>query len=160
MLTAKRLRKLLEYNPTAGVFHWRASVGKASRGSVAGAVNPRDMHRQIRVDGQLYQAGRLAWLDMTGKWPKHIIACVNRDRSDIRWANLREITNSQKRAFSSTKTKFGAQGVWITKSGKYVAEIKVARQKMYLGSFGTLQEARAAYAKAAKEAFGTFASTQ
>jgi hypothetical protein len=67
---------------------------------------------------------------------------------------LREITNSQKRAFSSTKTKFGAKGVWITKSGNYVAEIKVARQKIYLGSFGTLQEARAAYAKLPKKHSG------
>jgi hypothetical protein len=49
------------------------------------------------------------------------------------------------------------KGVWITKHGKYVAEIRIAGQKKYLGSFDTLQEANAAYARAAKDAFGVFA---
>src|SRR5262245_1119206 len=100
MLTARRLRKLIVYTPTTGVFRWKVSVGPARRGSVAGAVRLRDRGRQIRIGGRLYEAGRLAWLYMTGKWPKHLIIHVNENRSDLRWVNLREITISQKRAFS------------------------------------------------------------
>jgi hypothetical protein len=49
------------------------------------------------------------------------------------------------------------RGVWITKSGKYVARIKVAGKKKYLGLFDTIEKASVAYARAAKDAFGQFA---
>ena len=49
------------------------------------------------------------------------------------------------------------RGVWKTRHGKYVAEIRVKREKKYLGQFDTLEEASAAYAKAARTAFRSFA---
>jgi hypothetical protein len=55
-LTAARLRELLDYDPATGVFTWRS---------------PRPSRYQlISVDGWTYQASRLAWLWMTGSWPK------------------------------------------------------------------------------------------
>ena len=60
------------------------------------------------------------------------------------------------RAFAPARSKLGVKGVWI-RHGKYVAEIRIARQKKYLGCFDTLEEANTAYAKAAKDAFGLFA---
>ncbi|MGA7082094.1 MAG: hypothetical protein WB005_02820 [Pseudolabrys sp.] len=51
----------------------------------------------------------------------------------------------------------GGPFVWITKSGKYVARIKVAGKKKYLGSFDTIEKASVAYTKAAKDTFGQFA---
>jgi hypothetical protein len=51
----------------------------------------------------------------------------------------------------------GVKGVWVTRYGKYAAEIRGAGQKTYLDCFATLEEANAAYAKAAKKAFGSFA---
>jgi len=52
------------------------------------------------------------------------------------------------------------RGVWITKSGKYVASISVGGKKRYLGVFATIEEASAAYARAAKKAFGAFATAR
>jgi hypothetical protein len=60
-------------------------------------------------------------------------------------------------ATSRTRNKLGVRGVWITKSGKYVARIKVAGKKKYLGLFDTIEKASAAYTRAAKDAFGQFA---
>jgi hypothetical protein len=156
MLTADQVREMLSYNPRTGIFHWKVSAGRAKTGKSAGGSDPRGRHR-VRIDGQLYPATRLAWLYVTGRWPKHEITCINGDRSDIRWINLRETTSSQRRAFTPARSKLGVKGVWITKHGKYVAEIRIAGQKKYLGSFDTLQEANAAYARAAKDAFGVFA---
>jgi hypothetical protein len=39
----------------------------------------------IWVDGKIYRATRLAWLYMTGKWPKLEIGYINRKTSDTRW---------------------------------------------------------------------------
>ena len=103
--------------------------------------------------------GRLAWLYVTGKWPVPEINYINGDRTDIRWANLREATRSQNRASSRSKNKLGARGISLSKSGRYVAQIKFMGKLRYLGSFNTVREAKAAYKKAAKRHFGEFAAT-
>ena len=158
MLTASRLRKLLIYDARTGVFRWNyARRGGRKKGNIAGTVHPRTKRRLIRVDGHLYQAGRLAWLYMKGTWPNQLVNCVNGDPSDIRWANLRQITLAQRQASRPAKNKLGVKGVWKTGHGKYAAEIRVDREKRYLGQFDTLEEASAAYAKAAKTAFRSFA---
>src|SRR5689334_200801 len=56
--------------------------GRVRRGDVAGGLH-HSKRRQIRIDGQLYQAARLASLYMTGEWPKHQISYVNGNRSDL-----------------------------------------------------------------------------
>ena len=93
MLTAAQLHELLNYNPRTGAFHWKMSAGRAKCGKLAGGSDNTGF-RYIRIAGRLYSASRLAWLYVTGKWPKHIIICNNGDRSDLRWTNLRETTFS------------------------------------------------------------------
>jgi hypothetical protein len=90
MLTARRLRKVLSYNPATGKFRWRVTISsRAVAGSIAGTRGRRG-HHQIRIDGKLYQASRLAWLYTTGRWPKLEINFSNGNTSDTRWANLRK----------------------------------------------------------------------
>ena len=97
---------------------------------------------------------------MKGTWPNHLINYVNGDPTDIRWSNLRQITFAQRQALRPAKNKLGVKGVWKTGHGKYVAEIRLKREKRYLGQFDTLEEASAAYAKAARTAFKCFARAQ
>jgi hypothetical protein len=155
-LSANRLRKLLNYDPATGVFRWRVRKGP-NVGTVAGSIHPPRGYRQICIDGKIYRTNRLAWLYMTGKWPKLEIGYINHKTSDNRWANLRAMTPSQRRAASRSHNKLGVRGVWITKSGEYAASIKVAGRKKYLGLFDTIEKASVAYTRAAKDAFGRFA---
>jgi len=98
MLTAKRLRKILSYAPTTGIFRWQVSAGsRAPVGAIAGTKNGRGYH-QIRIGGRPYSASRLAWLYMTDKWPNSEISYINGKPSDTRWANLREATSLQNRS--------------------------------------------------------------
>ena len=127
-LSATQLRKLLKYDPATGVFRWRVHRGRNNVGTVAGTHPPKG-YRQIRIDGKIYRAHRLAWLYMTGKWPKLEIGYINHKTSDARWANLRAMTPSQRGAATRMRNKLGVRGVWMTKSGKYVARIKVAGKK-------------------------------
>ena len=157
-LSANRLRKLLSYAPATGVFRWRVHRGgHKTVDQVAGGIHRSKGYHQICIDGKLYRANRLAWLYMTGKWPKLEIGYINRNISDTRWANLRAMTPSQRGATTRRRNKLGVRGVWITKSGKYVARIKVAGKKKYLGLFDTIEKASVAYTRAAKDAFGQFA---
>ena len=131
-------------------------MGGGYSGAVAGCIRRSKGYRVICVDGKLYQANRLAWLYMTGKWPKLEINCINRNTSDTRWANLRQMTPSQRSAYAHRNNKLGARGVSLRR-GKFIAIIKVEGEKKYLGAFDTVKEASAAYARAAKDAFGQFA---
>ena len=61
-LTQARLKELLDYQPDTGKFTWKINrTGFAKAGSYAGA-NKTGGYRQIRVDGTMYAAHRLAWL--------------------------------------------------------------------------------------------------
>ena len=111
MLTAHRLRKLLRYYPTTGKFRWKVTTSsRAIAGGVAGTRGRRG-HYQIRIDGNPYQASRLAWLYMSGKWPKLEINFINRNTSDTRWANLREMTPSQVRTNARGRSKLRVRSV-------------------------------------------------
>jgi HNH endonuclease len=140
MLTADRLRKLLTYNARTGVFRWKDARGARRKGDIAGNEHSRTTRRVIGVDGHLYQAGRLAWLYKKGTWPNHLINCVNGDPSDIRWANLRQITLAQRQASKPAKNKLGVKGVWKTGHGRYAAEIRVDRERDTLGSSTRLKK--------------------
>jgi hypothetical protein len=95
MLTAKRLRKVLSYAPTTGIFRWKVSASsRAPVGAIAGAKNGRGYH-QIRISGRPYSASRLV---ITGKWPNSEISYINGKPSDTRWANLQEAPSSQNRS--------------------------------------------------------------
>ena len=79
MLTATRLRKVLSYAPTTGIFRWKVSAStRAPVGTIAGTKNGRG-YRQIRIDGRPYSASRLAWLYMTGNL-REATSSPNRNR--------------------------------------------------------------------------------
>ncbi|PNE10603.1 MAG: HNH endonuclease [Beijerinckiaceae bacterium] len=99
MITAERLRELLHYEPQTGEFTRRVAMSGrgASVGDIAGKVTKKG-YREISVGGSRHKAHRLAWLYMTGEWPKDQIDHVNLNKGDNRWCNLREADNSKNRA--------------------------------------------------------------
>jgi len=93
----------------------------------------------------MYQAHRLAWLYIYGKFPEHYIDHINGNKSYNRISNLREATasennrNSILRKDSTSKVK----GVhWCNRQMKWVASIKVDNKSIYLGSFSDLEKAK------------------
>jgi HNH endonuclease/AP2 domain len=156
-LTAAYLREILHYNPDTEIWTWRVLKGTAQAGDVAGSINKRG-YTNIQIVGRLYQAHRLAFLYMTGKWPSDQIDHVNIKPSDNRWSNLREATNSQNQANKhapSTNTS-GYKGVsWHRGDKKWQA--RIGRNRCHLGYFNTAEVAAAAYEQAAKVLHGEFA---
>ena len=97
---------------------------------------------------------------MTGAWPKDQIDHVNGDRSDNRFCNLREATNSQNQAnrrCEATSTS-GVKGVsWDRRCRRWQAQISINGKPKHLGGFTSKEEAARAYAAAAIALRGEFA---
>ena len=152
-LTAEQLRSILHYDPATGIFTWK--VGCSSRvkvGYIAGSLDG-DGYLRIRLQSRKYQAHRLAWLYVYGVWPKDQLDHINRNRSDNRISNLREVShkqNHQNRSKPSNNTS-GHPGVsWDKRDSKWRAQITHNQKKIHLGSFTTLEEAIAARKAAEK----------
>lgn len=159
MLTAERVREVLDYDPETGVFTWRQPQGRAQKGSVAGAEHNRGYWR-VSVFGKYYLSHRLAWLYVHGEWPSPEIDHINGDPRDNRLANLRLATRSQNLANKkrSSKNTSGFKGVdRVVSRGKWRARIKVDGTDLHLGLFSARADAVAARAAAEAKYFGEFA---
>lgn len=152
MLTAERLKSLLSYCPDTGVFSWKANRrGGCKAGDVAGVVYPNG-YRFIKLDQRRYSAHRLAWLYMTGHWPKDCVDHINRGRDDNRFCNLREATQAENHMNSS------ASGVkYYARQDRWKAYIGHKGRQIYLGMFSTREEARAVRRDAELKYHGEFA---
>jgi hypothetical protein len=164
-LTQERLKELLDYDPETGIFTWRVDRGyKAKAGTIAGYESKGywmiGVDRIDKSKDSPYQAGRLAFLWMTGTFPN--ADCDHADGNPLnnKWTNLREASRSQnqrnKRVQSNNVT--GLKGVSLHRGTKWVARIKVdGEKKPYLGIFDCPAAAHFAYIVAADEHFGEFA---
>lgn len=152
-LTAEELRELLHYDKETGIFTRKVSTAHNVKvGDVAGSLGGAG-YLNIMVCSRKYQAHRLAWLHHFGEWPKLTIDHINRDRSDNRIVNLREVTNKQNgqnRSKSSNNTS-GHPGVyWNKQNSKWRATITHNQKYIHLGYFSILEDAVAARKAAEK----------
>lgn len=160
-ITAERVRELLHFDPDTGEFRWLVAVNnnRVHAGTVAGHAS-RAGYCQIRIDGRLYYAHRLAWLWMTGDWPRGQIDHINCNRADNRWCNLRMATKAQNaiNAHIRANNTSGFKGVsWHAQCRKWVANINVNGEHHYLGEYDTRERAFIAYMFAAWKYHGAFA---
>lgn len=159
-LTYERLREVLSYNKRSGLFRWKKTRSTRVRvGDVAGSFTA-DGYIQIRFDGRLYLAHRLAVFYVTGRWPKDTVDHGDRDHANNKWSNIREASYSQNSGNMAKRPNntSGYKGVFLDKRRKrYFAQIMVNRRSIHLGSFDAPQEAAMAYEAAAIKYFGEFA---
>lgn len=166
-LSADRLRELLNYNPKTGVFTWRTGANSDGRKNPytsrrrAGSLRPSG-YRAVRVDYELYQEHRLAWLYVHGVWPSQHIDHKNRDTSDNRISNLREASRGQNLANMATHkdNSSGFKGVAFHKRLGWFARICVNRKHHFLGYHPTPEAAHAAYVAASERLRGQFSRSK
>jgi len=104
-------------------------------------------------------AHRLAWLYVTGSFPKHQIDHINMVKSDNSFLNLREATRSEnganRKKYSNNTS--GYKGVSRnTPNGRWKARIRKNGAGIHLGLFDTAKEAHIAYCSAAKNIHGEY----
>lgn len=152
MLTYERAKEALSYDPETGEFRWAAKIArKVVVGKIAG-TNGGHGYRQIRVDGRIYKAHRIAWLLTTGRWPADEVDHINGVRTDNRIANLREATSGQNKQNLAKRgdNTSGFPGVAYHRNG-WQAQLNVNGKYRYIGRYDTPEQAAAAYAKAKAE---------
>jgi HNH endonuclease/AP2 domain len=158
-LTFEYLRSILDYDPETGIFTNRITRNPNSpAGAIAGGVCFNG-YRKIYIKGKAYYEHRLAFLYMTGEWPSNQVDHVNNDRADNKWCNLREASQSENNANGLPRVgRIEPRGVYFEASRqKWMAQIVVNRQTIYLGRYDTAEAAQGAYLNAANNVYGEFA---
>jgi hypothetical protein len=155
-LTQARLKELLRYDAQSGLFAWKvkrpSAGGFVSPGDIAGYKNPVTGYTQIRIDGEIFQAHRLAFLYVTGAFPKHVTDHRDTNRANNRWDNIRDVTqsvNMQNKKIAQRNSSHGFLGIYLRKpSNVWVARVHTDGKSVWVGSFSTPEEAHAAYVAA------------
>jgi hypothetical protein len=155
-LTRAWLRELLTYNPVTGWFVRRIPRSGHSVGERAGSLN-QNGYRAIQIDGRIYLEHRLAWFYVYGYWPGLQIDHRNRITDDNRLCNLRAATRTQNTVNSSVRctNRLGVKGVSL-RCGHYVARLNRGNHMTHVGTFDTIEEAKAAHDARHRELYGKF----
>ena len=153
-LTRARLQELLKYNQRTGEFTWLQDRPHRSAGSLAGCFDTSTGYTRIGVDGALYLAHRLAFLYVTGRYPRNETDHKNGDRVDNRWCNLRRATtgtNKLNQCLYSSNTS-GFNGVlWNERRKRWIAFARLKYKHYHLGSFIEFEDAKSARVKFNRE---------
>lgn len=146
-LDAKTLREHLSYDCDTGHFHWLKPTARNIKvGSLAGRLMDCG-YWQITLNRKGYMAHRLAWLHTYGHWPAKRIDHINRNRSDNRIVNLRDVSSAENswNAALLASNKSGAPGViWRECYQRWQASIKRKGKMHFLGNFADFEAAAAA----------------
>ena len=148
-LTAARLRELLHYDESTGLFTRIATDNKWQKLGLACGQrmsNPLEYSR-IRIDGAPYKAHRLVWLYVTGVWPTQFVDHINGNKQDNRFSNLRDVSrkvNGQNRRSAQCNSKTGLLGVQKRRN-RWAATIIIDKTRLWIGTFDTPDAAHAAY---------------
>ena len=88
---------------------------------------------------------RFAWFLYYGKLPQNHIDHIDRDKTNNKITNLRDVTNQQN-SFNQKAVGY----YWRERRNHYEARITVNGKKIHLGCFKTEEDARNAYAEGKK----------
>jgi hypothetical protein len=160
-LPIARLRELLSYDPQTGELRWLVDHKNKTRpNGIAGYIR-HDGYRTVGLDGGDIKAHRIAWALYYGGWPEHRIDHINRNPSDNRIANLRQVTHGQNIANTQSKIPGRTKGVyWHKQRQCWQSNITISGKKKHLGVFKTAAEAAAAFERASREIYGEFARVE
>jgi hypothetical protein len=152
-----QVREVIDYDPITGIFRWKKPpatwmwIGQTAGGlTSSGYIN-------IKILGFRIQAHRLAWFYMYGTW--EFLDHKNRNKQFNAISNLR-ISNPQLNRLNQEAlitNELGVKGVQ-KRCNRYRAYISVNGQNISLGTYDTIEQAKAAREAAAKEYFGAHAS--
>lgn len=153
MLGYREALELFRYDYETGVLYWRWRVNsRVPKTLEAGRKSSSSGYLDVQVHGRRYPVHRIVMLMCYGFYGEGLdVDHINHVRDDNRLFNLRFVTRSEnnKNQSLSSKNTSGVTGVHFSKARKkYVAQIEVNRENIFLGRFETLEEAAAARAEA------------
>ena len=149
----------LDYDPITGEFWWKKRLNANSSLGVPIRNPDKDGYLRVGFRGHKYRLHRLAWLYVTGEWPKELIDHRDCNPANNAFSNLREADKKQNGANQLKRhgTSSNYKGVtWNAQVKKWQSTIKTNGRCVYLGCFEQEEEAAKAYAVAAEKLHGEF----
>lgn len=142
ILTQEYLKSIILYEPLTGMFIWRYKEACPSfkRGGRISNCVEKDGYIQIRISGKSFKAHRLAFLYITGEWPKEQVDHINGIRRDNRWCNIRECT-PRENMFNMRACVDGKIKGIRKKNKSYEVTLRINGIPTYLGSYKNLEDA-------------------
>jgi hypothetical protein len=143
-LTQERLKEFLHYDPITGILIRKVTTSRrAKAGDIAGCKSKAG-YIEIRVDGKLYRAHRLAWLYEKGYFPEYGLDHKDRIKHHNWILNLRELsqqcnvrnTGNRKNNTSSVKGVY-----WFKRDKKWRAMIGINQKIKHLGLYNSFENA-------------------
>jgi hypothetical protein len=151
----ERIREAVTYDPDTGLFSFldrprshfvsdrSLNIWQARYAGKPAFVGDSNGYKCGKLFRKTLRAHRVAFALMTGRWPTEVDH-INRDKSDNRWCNLREVTrheNCQNRP-RRVDNKFGHTGIAFHKRmGKWQAYITADNTNHHLGTFDSRDDA-------------------
>jgi hypothetical protein len=157
-ITLERLRSVINYCPSTGIFTWAMARKRCALGAKAGSISWAG-YIIIRIDKNNYRAHNLAFFMMTGAWPDNEIDHKDANKSNNAWVNLRAATRGQNIVCcpASKRCVTGVRGVSLhPKTRRFRAYTCIEGGRQHLGYFATLEEAKAARRSAVMAHYGEF----
>lgn len=141
MITQERLKSLLHYEPTTGIFTWKVKPRHQTLRIGEALTSTFDTgYSRVKLDQKTYRLHRLAFLYMTGSIPDEIDH-INRIKTDNRWCNLREASRHENMSNLATRsnTITKVKGLANINNIGYQAGI-TSKNKRYTRYFHTITE--------------------
>jgi hypothetical protein len=156
ILTQEELKKHLHYDPLTGIFTWiKVNSLRVKIGQIAGSIQ-KIGYVIIGVNGIRYYAHRLACLYMTGEFPNKVIDHKDENKSNNKWENLRQCSQSQNMLNRGRQlnNKSGFKGVHEDArkvKTRWIAKCKIKGIVYNLGGYPTPEIAHKVYRDFIKE---------
>jgi hypothetical protein len=148
-LNADVVRELLDYEPETGLFRWKKSRRRRTKvGAIAGGLHV-DGYMQIKLKeyGCCPFLHRLAFLIMTGDWPKGEVDHIDGVRTNNVWNNLRDTCRTENMCNRKlgSNNRSGIFGVsYLEGSNYWRCRITINKKEIQLGKFDNLLDAASA----------------
>lgn len=160
-ISQDRLRELFDFNFELGVLLWRfrpeipEHINRRLAGTEAGTIHKN--YRYVKVDQKKYAVHRVIWKLAYGNIPDDMqIDHIDGDGLNNKLDNLRLVTNQQNQLNRKVNKGRKYKGVYKSRD-KFKAEIMTEEGRLYIGVYGTPEDAARAYNEAAKEHHGEYA---
>jgi hypothetical protein len=144
MHTRADFAEWITYEPGTGLFYF-IKPGQGRRLARPVGTKHSDGYVSIRLAGKHYLAHRVAWLMYYGAWPEGIIDHINRDKSDNRINNLRDVDGTINVLNQATRDDRNLPRGIDKKNGKYRVRLQVRGVRRERKGIATRAEAEAVW---------------
>jgi hypothetical protein len=147
LLTQDDLKARAHYDPGTGVFTSRIT------GKALGSLDAEGYHVMRLGKTLTHKQHRLAFLYMTGEWPRGVVDHLNGNKTDNRWVNLRDVTiqvNLQNVTKARKNSTTGLLGVY-RQGRRFFSQIQACGKFIRVGTFDSAAEAHTAYLDAKRK---------